>query len=195
MNENKNLSDLQLKTIGMANDMNIKEHAKILSVPVMNDFTINTDDGKFVNTILSYSNGSGLNESLISDGSMLPNETFEKRIEMVNGNVIKYLKNLSDKNTESNIFFLKDFNATFKFKVYVQDTLIEVANELKLIRSLNAYFIEPKYNDFYQLTLSAGTFNYPVENIEVGKYLENDVLTKALIEILEIIMSNLKYNE
>lgn len=194
-NENKiNTHDndtMQQAMVRVAALSNLKLHANSLDIPILNGFNINTNNGQEPGLIMAYSNGKGLSQNLTSDGPLTQNETFEDRIDLVINNVINYTKKLSPKNTEKNIFFVKDYEATFKFKVYVQDLLLNG----KLIRQLNAYFVEPKFNDFYQLTVAAGPFNFPSENITIGKITENDEITKVLITMLDTLMQNLKYKD
>ena len=66
--------------------------------------------------------------------------------------------------------------------------------EEKFIRQLNAFFHEPKFNDFYQVSLSVGPFLMPSEIVKIGEVdLENDRLTASLNNMFNVILENLKY--
>lgn len=174
---------------------NIKLHAKILDVPILEGFNINRDDGKFQTRIIDYANGQGISEQLISDGPLKANESFEDRIKLVIDNTNNYTWKLSPLNTEKNIFFLKDFEGNFKFKVYVQDLLFNVGERVSFNILINAYFVEPKHNDFYQLTVAAETLSYPNDNVKIGKISDSDQITQTLIKMIDYLMSNIKYKE
>ena len=72
--------------------------------------------------------------------------------------------------------------------------IFKQGEEEKLIRQFNAFFYEPKFNDFYQLSLSAGPFIMPTQIIKIGEVdLENDRLTASLNNMFNVILENLKY--
>ena len=171
---------------------NIVLHSERLDIPVINGFDTNINDGKNPHLIISYSNNKGMIESLTGDGALEKDETFEDRIKLVNKTTVSYCKTMSMKNTEKNLYFLKDYKAIFDFKVYVHDIIME-GN--KYMKTIYAYFVEPKLNDFYQLSLSAGVFSYDPDKIEFGKLDEDNEVYKILIDNLEYIMDNLNYKK
>ena len=82
---------------------------------------------------------------------------------------------------------------TFKFTIYIQDYIINNPTP-RAIRQINAYFVEPQYNKFYQLSLSTGPIALPSEVYKAGIIdLESDLITKELVEMMDIIISNIKY--
>lgn len=172
---------------------NIKLHAKTLDIPILEGFIINRNDEKLQTKIIDYTNGQGLSMQLLSDGPLKPNESFEERIKLVIDNMNNSLWKLNLLNSEKNIFYLKDFEGEFKFKVYVQDLLFNVNDRVSFNRLINAYFVEPKYNDFYQLTVASEGMKYPNENITIGKFSDSDELTKELLKKIEYLMENIKY--
>ena len=171
---------------------NIVLHSERLDIPVIDGFNTNINDGKNPHLIISYSNDKGMIESLTGDGVLDKDESFEDRIQLVTKTTIGYTQTISNKNTDKNLYFAKDYKAIFDFKVYVHDILLE---DNKYIKTLYAFFVEPKLNDFYQLSLSAGVFDYDPDNNEFGKLDENDPVYKILIDKLEFIMDNLKYKK
>ena len=152
----------------------------------------NINDGHNPHLIISYSNNKGMIESLTGDGALNKDETFEDRIKLVTSSTVNFCQTISNKNTEKNLYFLKDYKAIFDFKVYVHDILME-GN--KYIKTIYAYFVDPEMNDFYQLSLSAGVFDYDPNKTEFGKLDENDEVYKILIDNVELIMDNIKYKK
>jgi hypothetical protein len=72
--------------------------------------------------------------------------------------------------------------------------IIPLESGKAVLRSLNAYFVEPKMHDFYQLSVTMGPFNLPTEFLKVGQIdLENDKITKTLDTIMIGLLDNLKY--
>lgn len=105
------------------------------------------------------------------------------------------MKNYSPANTENKLFYYKDYsNGVFNYKIYVLDGIIEVNNTTKVIRQFNAYFVEPKFNDFYQLTISAPAIPMPTEVLKLGIVdLDTDEITQSVNNLLTMAMDNLKY--
>ena len=171
---------------------NIVLHSNKLDIPVINGFDTNINDGRNPHLIISYSNNKGMIESLTGDGVLTKGESFEDRIKLVNSTTLGFCQTISNKNVEKNLYFLKDYKAIFDYKVYVHDIIME-GN--KYMKTMYAYFVEPKLNDFYQLSLSAGVFSYDPDKMEFGKLDENDEVYKILIDNLEYIMDNLNYKK
>ena len=181
---NDNENNEQLKMI---------DNELFLDIPILKEFNINRNDGKIQNKIIDYSNGKGMSQQLISDGPLRPGETFEDRIKFLIDNTNNYTKQIHPLNTEKNIFFLKEFEGEFKFKVYVQDILFNIGDRINFNRLINAYFVEPKNGDFYRMTVAAESLPYPNENIKIGEISENDQLTQDLLAKMDCLMNNLKY--
>ena len=133
-------------------------------------------------------------EQLTSDG-YIKDEEFEERIRLVIHNTKQYMKNNGCENVDNSFIYYKDYNnGIFNFKLYIQDLIINVQNQKKVIRNFIAYFLEPKLHDFYQLTLGAGPFNMPTELLKPGIIdLENDQITISLNNAMNLILNNLKY--
>ena len=64
-----------------------------------------------------------------------------------------------------------------------------------LIRELDTYFVDNKYNDVYKLTLSYGPFNKE-NNLELlsNNNGNDDLVTKKIANMLNVILENTKYN-
>ncbi len=171
---------------------NLKKYASILDVPIMNGLSMENVENLPQSIFIAI--GNGFMEQLTSDGPMRENETFENRIELVIKNTINFMK---EQNIEpdNNFFFYKEFKNknNFIFKIYVQDMIFE-NNGKKVIRQLSAFFIEPRYNIFYQLSLGAGPFTWPTQILKTGLVdIENDEITKNLVNILDNILSDVNY--
>ncbi len=177
--------------IDMARMMNYRLHAEQLSIPVLNDFQVENDNNP--QTILLAS-GHGFTEQLVSDG-YIDDGAFEQRIELVINNTKQFMKNNGCENVDNSFIYYKDYNnGVFNFKIYVSDMIIPVNHEKRIIRQFNAYFVEPKMHDFYQLSLSAGPFTLPTEQLKVGIIdLQNDQITVSLDNLMKTLLDNLKY--
>lgn len=183
--------DIQRATIDMARMMNYKMHAEQLYIPILNGFQVQNDNNP--QTILLAS-GHGFMEQLTSDG-YIEDGQFEKRIDLVINNTKQFMKNNGCENVENSFIYYKDYNnGTFNFKLYVQDMVVNIENQKKVIRAFIAYFVEPRMHDFYQLSLSVGPFTMPTEQLKIGIIdLEQDQITISLDNLMKTIMDNLKY--
>ena len=186
-----NKDELINTTADIAKKMNYKLHAEKLNIPILNGATIE-DDGNPQTILLATT--SGFTEQLTSDGYINDGD-FDKRIELVITNTKNFMKANNCENVEDSFIKYKDYNnGVFDFKLYVQDIIIPVQNERKVIRTFIAYFVEPKMHDFYQLSLSVGPFTMPTEQLKVGIIdLENDQVTKTVDDIMKNLLDNLKY--
>lgn len=175
----------------MARIMNYRLHAEQLFIPVLNDFQIENDNNP--QTVLLAS-GHGYTEQLVSDGHIEDGE-FDKRIDLVIANTKQFMKNNKMENVDNSFIPYKDYNnGVFDFKLYVQDMIISIQGEKKVIRNFLAFFVEPKMHDFYQLSLGAGPFVIPTEQLKTGIIdLENDQVTMSLNHLMKILLDNLKY--
>lgn len=171
--------------------MNYRMHAEQLFVPILNDFQVENDNNP--QTILLAS-GHGFVEQLTSDGH-IDDGQFEQRIDLVIKNTKEFMKNNNCENVDNSFIFYKEYNnGVFDFKLYIQDMIIPVQNEKKVIRNFIAYFVEPKMHDFYQFSLSAGPFTMPTEQLKIGIIdLQNDQVTISLDNLMKTLLDNLKY--
>lgn len=185
----QNDEDLVKIAARMAAVENLRLHAEKLSIPVVKGFEINNANSNSPSLILSYTNGKGLTESVVSDGPLRPGETLEKRIDLILKNVVQYMKQYDPRNSEKNIVFWKDYSGVFDFKVYFQDMVFDG----KYTRQVNALFLEPTFNDVYQLSLTAGPFKFDPEEFTIGEIDENDKLINVLKNIMDMLMKEFKY--
>ena len=134
--------------VDAARMMNYKLHAEQLNIPIVNGFQVENDGNP--QTILLAS-GHGFTEQLTSDG-FIQDVDFENRINLVITNTKQFMRNNNCENVDNSFIYYKDYsNGVFNFKLYVQDIIIPIQNEKKVIRTLIAYFVEPKMNDNYQM--------------------------------------------
>lgn len=179
--------------IEMATMMNFGLHAQQLDIPLLNNFKIKKTSEPQI--VLSATDGIFI-EQLVSDGPMKQNETFEQRINSVVKNTTEFMNNYSPANNKSKLFYYKDYsNGVFNYKIYVLDGIIKVDDTTnEVIRQFNAYFVEPKFNDFYQLTISSPALSMPTEILKLGVVdLDTDEMTQYINNLLTIAMDNLKY--
>ena len=185
----QNDDDLVKVAARMAAVANLRLHAEKLSIPVVKGFEINNANSNSPSLILSYTNGKGLTESVVSDGPLRPGESLDTRIDLILKNVVQYMKQYDERNSEKNIVFWKDYSGVFDFKVFFQDMVFDG----KYTRQVNALFLEPTFNDVYQLSLTAGPFKYDPEEFTIGEIDDDDKLINVLKNIMDMLMKEFKY--
>lgn len=182
--------DKKEKAIQMARSLNNKLEASIMNVPVLEGFNIikNTPADNIIFAAISEDH---YIEQLVADSYLKEEDTLESKIEESINTTEEYM---GQANLELKAFkFLKEFNGEFKFRVYIQDYIINTPTQ-GAIRQINAYFVESKYNKFYQLSLSTGPIKVPSNVFQPGEIdLENDPITKDLVEMMDTILSNVSY--
>lgn len=177
----------------MENEYYFKERASILDIPVIDGFQVIQDDNP--QTILLAKNDNFI-EQFTSDGS-INDDTLDTRIEKVINNTKKFLTSLNCEGVNDSFKYYKDYSTSlFNFKLYFQDMVVNINNEKRIIRNIYSYFIEPKTNDFYQISVAFGPFILSDNLIEPFNYdTENNEVSKTLIYLITLIMDNLKYIE
>ncbi len=167
--------------------MNYKKHAEQLAVPILKG--LERVDGGNPQTVL-IAKGQGLVEQLTSDGRIEEGQ-FDQRIDAVIAKTKQFMKQNGCENADESFTYREDYsNGIFQFKLYSCDMLMRAGNEKKLIRQLFAYFVEPKMQDFYQLSLSAGPFSAPAAQSDDS---QNDQVPTVLNKLMKMLMDNLKY--
>ncbi len=168
-------------------------HAKELFVPILNGFKIQSDDNP--KAIMSAkSEFYGITVQLISDG-VIGNDSFDNKISSVIQNE-KLLSKNKIGDVQSNFMYFKDFNnGLFDFKIFVCDIINSINNNNRQVfRKFYAFFVEPMKQDFYQVIVTVGPLKMPTEQLKLGKIdLQNDQVTFILNDIMNIIISNIKY--
>lgn len=152
-------------------------HKSTLSIPVLQGYELvdNTD------AIFVAKSKDNSVEQYLEDGKLLDAETFDDRIQKVINETKSAMKNSGLKDTK--IIYLGNVNTDlFDFKIYVQDNILGD----KQIRQLNAYFVEPESNYFYQISLAAP----PMYTKDI-----NYNVVKNIFSRLRLILNNIKYNE
>lgn len=185
--------DRKEQAIKLAKNLNNKLEASIMNVPVLEGFNImkNTTSENIVFAAISENH---YIEQLIADAHLKEDETLDSKVEESIKTTEEYMAKAKLSQSTKNFIFLKEYNGTFKFKIYIQDYIINNPTP-RAIRQINAYFVEPQYNKFYQLSLSTAPITIPSETYKPGKIdLESDLITKDLVEMMDVIISNIKYN-
>lgn len=169
--------------------LNFKTHANILNIPILAGLkTINT---KKENVIL-LAKDNVLIEQVLSDGNLL-NDTFEERINKIINETEKYINENIIKNNKTVFKYYKDYsNNSFNYKLYSQTIILN--NNERIINQLNAFFVEKKYNDIYQISLAT----LPIELKEGKENIQdinnqNNKIFLSLFENLKLILDNLEY--
>ena len=169
---------------------NYKMHAKQLAVPIFKDMKpINTDDPHMI----FFFEDEAHSERFASDG-YIEDGQFEGRVSLR----LEQLKQImANQGCEMNYMFFKDYdNGTFKFKLYVCDTIAPNGEGKKIVREIHAYFVEPRMHDLYQIVWSVGPFPMPTETLKPGVIdLENDAITAQQVQRMQIIMDGVKYRD
>ena len=188
MNNNPNIDEV---VIGLTKDLNYSAHAEQFKIPILN--TLEVKESKNPQIVFLASNSSYL-EQLISDG-FVQEEDFENRVLSSIEQTKTIMKNTKCENVDQSFLYYQDYDTSFfHFKLYFQDTIMPVGEGKKAARTIIAYFIEPNMHDFYQFSLSVGPFPFPNDKFMPGKIdLENDIVTKQLVELMKMLLDNLSY--
>jgi len=177
--------------------INLRKHAENIMIPVLKDFKVQ-DSPNPQSILVARSTDNAFIEQFIADGPMQDGETFQDRINLVIERLNLYIENDPHHCEESGYFYYKDFeNNDFQYKIYIHDFVIKRDDGQKLItRMASGFFLEPRFNDFYQISLAVGPFNFPTEILKLGEVdLEHDGITNALITMFEVILEKLKYRD
>lgn len=177
----------------LAKRMNYRLHAKQLNIPILNDFVVQ-EDGNPQTVLLAT--GSGFIEQLTSDGFVEEGD-FEKRINLVIDNTKQFMRINGCENVNNSFMKLREYsNGTFNFSIYVQDMVLPIPGQKRVLRSFVAFFYEPRMKDFYQFTLSIGPIALPAEHLKVWKIdLIDDQVTIGLDSMLKTLLDNLSYKD
>lgn len=178
-------------TSSTENLINYKLHAEQLDIPILEGFQIEEIDNP--RTIL-FAIGKEYIEQITSDGFVGKGE-FEERINYIIDCTKVFMRDNKCENVDDSFTFYEDYNnGIFDFKLYFQDMIIPLVNEIRIVRSLNAFFIEPKMKDFYQVTLSASPI---VLSTNEPKKIDSeyDKVSSNLDILMKKILSNLKYKK
>jgi len=186
--------------IKVAKKMNTLINFNLLSIPVLDDFILvqkNLTDPN--NNIIFVAVKNNTLEQFLGDGMLEPNESFEDRVEKVINQMKEESKRspLYDGNDEFLVYYKNYDNENFDFKIYVQDILTGSKDNLKFIRQLSAFFVEPQGNEFYQISMSAGQYakSNKFKLLKDIKDYEQDEINKGLEKALTLIMDNITYRD
>lgn len=170
-----------------------EENLRGLIIPILDGFkeTPDTDDKKMVaikdDTL----------EQFYNDGVLGENETFEQRIEKVQKDTIESLPN-KELYTGDCFKFYTDYSTDFfSFKVYAQDILVGIGQDISYVRQVNGYFLNPTTNEFLQVSMAAGRYKVTEEHklLKDIEDLEKDEITMALFKSLMILMDNIVFKQ
>ncbi len=178
----------------LAQMINYRLHAEQLDIPLLKDFEVQPT---MTASIILFATNPVFAETLSSFGPLDPNETFEQSVSLINADKVKELIEASPLNNDKSLFFYEDYtNGTFNYKVYVEDGIRVLDGKERIMRRFIAYFVEPKFNDLYQLCMASTFFEVPTRVLKLGVVdLEHDTITQGLYSMLKYLMDNLKYKD
>ncbi len=141
--------DIDQFVIDVASKLNEYTYLDNVKVPVLVGYELVPNEG----TIFTAAAPTGAIEQFLCDGTM--EDSFEEHIENVLKDMRYTMEAMELNMKEDSISFYKDYsNDHFQFKVYTQDLN---GNDL-FIRQFNIFFVDPKTNAFYQLSLSSAPY-------------------------------------
>ena len=181
------------KIINLQDRLKEKEVQKgrIMNVP---SFNYLTKKDRNIPQILYYATGGGYIEQLIKDGKLY-NETVDQHITKVIKNAKIAMKNNKCKAIDQNFQFVEDYTTIhFSFKLYLQDIVTE---KDILVRSLVAYFVDSKTNEFYQFSFGIGPIKLNNSSIKINQFDKNinDKFNKDLYDKFIDLLGRLFINE
>jgi len=170
--------DMDQVVIDMTKELNEKNILDNVKVPILKGY----EELEFSGTIFTAASITDSLEQFLCDGIIT--EPFEEHIEKVIKDTLEAMKEGKLEVNDNTIFYLSDYHTKdFYFKVYVQDNI----GEGMIIRQFNMYFMDPKTNAFYQLSLT--TAPYPTSQME---YVTNEFSHKML-PTLKSLMDQVHY--
>ncbi len=184
------------QAIKLAQDLNTKQNINRLNIPILDGFELIEHEPN--SKVIFIAKRDNIIEQLLTDGMLIDDETVDERIDKI---INETTKNIGNKPLYKKGVIMKFFKtlkkSDFTYYIYVQDILKGTPSDRKLIRQLNAYFVEPIGKEFCQLSLATGF--YPVgDRYKLLKDIDDlskDELTKSLEIGLDLILKNISYKE
>ena len=170
-----------------------------LKVPVLDEFTVVQQDlDNPNNNVMFVALRNNVLEQFLGDGALLEDESFEKHLESVIDSMKETVKDnpLYEGNDNYLIPYENYDNDMFDFKIYAQDILMGTKDNIKFVRQLSAFFLEPRSNEFFQISMSAGQYSESeYKLLKDIKDFQNDEILKGLEQNLKLVLDNLTYIE
>lgn len=167
------------KIMDFAKSLNKQEYLNSVKVPILDGFHVIDNPGPLFTAVSDVH----YVEQFLCDG-ILKEESFEDHVTKVLKDIRKTMIDSGLEDIDNNIHFLKDYKTSqFFFKVYVIDNI----GNGKIIRQFHMFFLDEKWNSFYQLTLS--TSPYPVKDMD---YVRED-LTMNILTTINNLMDHVTY--
>ncbi len=185
------------EAIELAKTMNTLTNVEKINVPVLDDFeledvTLTDPDHR---TIFIAKKNNTI-EQFFGDGALDEEETFEEHLEKTINQMKESVEGLSlYEGNDKYLFFYKDhYGQQFDFKVYIQDILSGTKEDLKFVRQLSGFFLEPNDNEFYQISVAAGMYSAKEHKLlkDIETYEDDEIIT-TLEKNLRLIMDNITY--
>ena len=181
----------------IAKNMNTLSHLESILVPILDGFTeeqqnLTDPNHRIVFTAIK----NNTMELLAADGVLEGNETFGEHINKLVRQINEEVKeNELYEDDRKYLVYYKDYSSLFDFKIYIQDILTGSKENLMFIRQMSAYFVEPQTKEFYQISMSAGSYavNKGYKLLRDIENYEEDEIIKSLEKDLTLIMDNIIY--
>ena len=170
--------DMDQLVIEIADQLNENVILNNVKVPVLVGYEEIPNHG----TILTAISPSNSMEQFLCDGII--QDTFEEHVERVIRDIHETMEAMQLETGEDLVYFLKDYKTKdFTYKIYVQDM---IGNGL-IIRQFDAFFVDPKTNAFYQISLSGAPYPIAMKDHVEGK------LHNRMISVFESLLDKVSY--
>ena len=162
----------------------------LLDIKVLDSFISRDNPNEDIIIDASYN---AFNEILTKIDEIKDDDKLDKLVDKEIKQRLKDIKEYSIDNNDDSIFFYKDYESNFNFKIYVEDIFLN--GKKNIIRILSAYFISSKENVLYKVSLSVGPFKYPTGILKIGSLDEKDDLSNNMLAMFYEILDSIKYKK
>lgn len=173
------------KMIKLAEKLNKNIHRMKLQIPIPSNFKI-TENNNNQNCIFIAKSDKDYIETYLEDKKLDNSESFDERLNKIISSTIAEMSKNNFLNPNENLKFKEEHNTSIlKFKVYLQNNI----KDNKLVKQVNAYFLEPEEQYVYQISIMTPTLdkNITKEN--------DDKITNDITLLLKDILNNIKYKK
>lgn len=165
------------------NILNERYYIQSILVPILDGFSLIQENNSVLFGAISKEK---YLQQYLCDGILSEGESFEEHLARVIEKTKKSMMESGFDNPDSSIKFFKDYkNNFFDFKVYLQD----LVKNGKMLRQYNIYFVDPKSNAFYQVSLT--TCPYSVNDRTT---IETNI-TSSMDSTMSELMKKIRYRE
>lgn len=173
---------MENKINGFVKELNDKYYIQNILVPILDNFKIipGNNDG----VIFAAISNERYLEQYICDGILEKNETIDDHINKVIDDTKEAMTANGFDDVKNSFRFFKGYsNKFFNFKVYLQTLRLTD----KILMQYNVFFVDPKSNAFFQLSLT--TCPYGKEDFEAI----NNNITTNMDKTMTTVMDKIRY--